>query len=146
MMNCTNATTGKTEMTQDIGPTPNIPFVTALRVEMTGRAHSQLLPPLVERIDVKASPAIPELPNHEWEFHAFAQVGFKQTAPKGASEYVRKNGVRAICYHLYGPVEAELRLAMEDLWRIGVPQSAPAIQRIERLISVLRGENAGETK
>ena len=51
-------------MTRDLGPTPKIPFVEALRVEMTGRAHSQMLPPLVEIIDVGASPAIPELPDY----------------------------------------------------------------------------------
>ena len=133
-------------MTRDLGPTPKIPFVEALRVEMTGRAHSQILPPLVEIIDVDTSPVIPEHPGYEWEFHAFAQVGFKQTAPKDASERVRKNGVRAICHHLYGPVEAELRLAIEDLWRVGVPSSSPAMRRLDRLISVLRGENMSDDK
>lgn len=129
-------------MKLDIGKAPTIPFVEALRVEMAGRAHVQMLPPMVEMIKVDEFPTNPEFRDSDWEYHAFAKVGFTQTAPKGASDYVRQNGIRAICHHIYGPIEAELRLVQEDLWRMGVPSSAPASQRIDRLISVLRGERA----
>lgn len=128
-------------MKKDIGPAPKIPFVEALRVEMTGRAHVQILPPLVEMIKIDEFPVIPELRAHDWEYHAFAQVGFKQIAPQGAADVVRKHGIRAICHHIYGPIEAELRLVQEDLWRSGLPSSSPVAQRIERLIAVLRGES-----
>ncbi len=127
-------------MDSAIGKAPAIPFVDALRVELTGRAHTQMLPPLVEMIKMDAFPAVPEFRDSDWEYHAFAQVGFKQTAPRDASEHVKAQAVRAICFHVFGPVEAELRLVQEDMWRLGVPSSSPAMQRVERLISVLRGD------
>lgn len=128
-------------MEKDIGRAPSIPFVEALRVELTGRAHVQMLPPLVEMVKMDAFPAVPEFRDSDWEYHAFAQVGFKQTAPRGADEHVRKHAIRSICFHVFGPVEAELRLLQEDMWRLGVPSSSPAAQRVERLIAVLRGES-----
>lgn len=128
-------------MKDDIGRAPKIPFVEALRVEVTGQAHTQMLPPLVEMIKVDTFPAVPEFRESDWEYHAFAQVGFKQTAPRGADEHVRRHAVRSICFHVFGPVEAELRLVQEDLWRLGVPSSSPAMQRVERLISILRGDS-----
>lgn len=128
-------------MKKDIGRAPSIPFVEALRVELTGRAHVQMLPPLVEMVKMDAFPAVPELRAHDWEYHAFAQVGFKQIAPRDASADVRKQAIRAICHHVFGPVEAELRLVQEDLWRLGVPSSSPAAQRVDRLLAVLRGDN-----
>lgn len=126
-------------MDPQIGKAPVIPFVEALRVEVTGRAHTQMLPPLVEMIKVDAFPVVPEFRDSDWEYHAFAQIGFKQTAPRGADEHVRKHAIRSICFHVFGPVEAELRLVQEDLWRLGVPSSSPAMKRVERLINVLRG-------
>lgn len=123
-----------------IGKAPTIPFVDALRIELTGRAHTQILPPLVEMIKVDAFPAVPELRDHDWEYHAFAQVGFKQNAPRGASDQVRKQAIRAMCHQIFGPIEAELRLVQEDLWRLGVPSSSLAMQRVERLLKVIRGE------
>lgn len=128
-------------MEKDIGRAPSIPFVEALRVELTGRAHVQMLPPLVEMIKMDAVPAVPKFRDSDWEYHAFAQVGFKQTAPRDASAEVRKRAIRAMCHHIFGPVEAELQLVREDLWRLGVPSSSPAMQRVERLIAVLRGES-----
>jgi len=126
-------------MDSAIGKAPAIPFVDALRVELTGRVHTQLLPPLVEMIKMDAFPAVPEFRDDDWEYHAFAQVGFKQIAPRGADEHVREHAVMSICFHVYGPIEAELRLVQEDMWRLGVPSSSPAMQRVNRLISVLRG-------
>lgn len=127
-------------MNPEIGKAPAIPFVEALRVELTGRAHTQMLPPLVEMIKVDEFPANPEFRDSDWEHHAFAQVGFIQTAPREATDTVRKHAIRSICHHVYGPIEAELRLVQEDMWRLGTPSSSPAMKRIERLISVLRGE------
>ena len=127
-------------MNPEIGKAPTIPFVEALRVELTGRAHTQMLPPLVEKIKLDEFPINPDFRESDWEHHAFAQVGFSQTAPRGATDMVRKHAIRSICHHVYGPIEAELRLVREDMWRLGVPSSSPAMQRVDRLISVLRGE------
>lgn len=65
-----------------------------------------------------------------------------QGAMPGEWETAKRNAVRAMCSHLYGPVEMEIRDVVRELWEIGVPDDAPAMVRLEALIKALRGEDA----
>ena len=124
--------------TSDIGSAPQIPFIGALKVKVIGRAHNVMLPPLVQMMKWNEGPPETQSAPDDMEFSAFAQIGFEQTAPKGAAEVVRANAVRAICHHVYGPIERELHLVLEDMWRRGLSSYDPAVLRIERLIHILR--------
>lgn len=117
-----------------------IPILQALNVKLVGRAVSPIFPPLVLSIDdVVGKPEVANFPN-DFEYIAKVVVGFKQIGPKGAEPHIRQNAVRSIAHHLYGPVEQELRLAMEELWSMGVSNSSPVMLRLKRVIAGLRGE------
>lgn len=125
-----------------IGPTPQIPLVRALKVKVLERAMSPPpLPPLVNAMDWYEGPAEALYMPQDLRFSAYAEIGFQQIAPKSAAELVRRRGVRAICHHIYGPIEQELHLALHDMWERGLSSSDPVVRRIERLICVLRGED-----
>lgn len=53
--------------------------------------------------------------------------------------HAKRRAVRVIASRLYGPVEDELRLALEELWADGM-YDHPATKRIENMLPVLRGD------
>ena len=122
----------------DMGPAPTIPMVEALRVKVIGRAVSPFLPPMVTSVDFSAEQ--PDFDRVKTQYKAYAEIGFTMLADEGAEDYVRGHAVKAICHHIFGPVERELRLVQEDLWAMGASRHSPASMRIDRLIVVLRGE------
>ena len=126
---------------QKIGDAPHIPIIKALRVKIIGRAVDQLLPPLVRRIDVATDPAPFGIGDEKYEYSVAAEINYRQIAPKDAEQFVREHAVRSICHHIYGPIEQELHLIMENMWDAGMHSSQPAIQRVGRLIDVLRGDS-----
>lgn len=125
----------------NIGQAPHIPLVKALKVKVLGRAAAhQMLPPLVSVLDWQENTDL-KMPTN-LDFAAYAEIGFRATAPKDGAERVRRHAVRAICHHIYGPIEQELHLVLHRMWELGLSSSDPAVQRIERLIVALRGEDA----
>ena len=121
----------------DIGKPPRIPLVDALRVKIIGRALSPL-PPMVSRIAMSATPR--DVTKNDCQYLASVDIRFEQIAPNKAEEHVRRNAVVSICRHVYGPVIEELMDITDDLWKVGVPADSPAMQRIDRLLRVLSGD------
>lgn len=118
----------------------NLPIVDALRVKILGKAVSPILPPLMTRLEAEANETN-HLPfQHDLEFLVWAEFGYRQTAPKSGLEMVRENAVKSLAHAIYHPAEIELREIQNDLRSMGLDRTTPAMQRIDRLIQTLRGE------
>lgn len=122
-----------------------IPFIQDLKQVVVGRGqplhaplytirHGAEYDSLVVNVDTRI------LVKTHVDLHVSASI--PQGAMPGEWETAKKNAVRAMCSHLYGPVEMEIRDVIRELWEIGVPGDAPAMVRLEALIETLRGEDA----
>lgn len=120
-----------------LGEAPDVPLINALRVKIVRRVAPPFLPRMVGALEFDVEP---RLHLGQVEYRAYAEIGFKMVADERSEDYVRRHAVKAICNHVYGPVERELRLVQESLWEMGAGSDCAASKRIERLISVLRGE------
>jgi hypothetical protein len=76
---------------------------------------------------------------------ARVEVLFSQIAPVKDAPRMKHTAIRAIAHHIYQDVEAEIHLALRELWEEGLHHSAAA-KRLEAMLPVLRGEqNKGRT-
>jgi hypothetical protein len=77
------------------------------------------------------------------DYRSSAEVFFQQIAPAGAEKMVREKATIAMTRFVYGPVEMEVRRALEALWAEGLHHSKGA-KILEAMLPVLRGEEGGE--
>lgn len=87
------------------------------------------------------------LPESFIDYKYFCELAFTQKVNARLIETnvdikrtVQRNAVHSICRVLYGPLDTELRAALEELWQDGL-YDHPAAKRLTNLLPVLRGEN-----
>lgn len=122
-----------------------IPFIKDLKQVVTGRGTPLHAPLYTMRMQAEYdSPVVDTatrvmLMTHV-DLHAMAAL--RPNAAPEEWQQAKRQAVRAMCSHLYGPVEMEIREVIRELWEIGVSPDAPAMTRLEALLLVLRGEGA----
>lgn len=79
-------------------------------------------------------------------YRSSAEVFFEQTVEHSTPpNLVREHAVRAMTYHVYGPVETELRKVLHELWEDGLHDHRAA-KHIEAMLPELRGDLTAGSK
>ncbi len=114
-----------------------LPFVSALRQVVVGRAARPIGPPVLHMESLADEPprSMAIEPGY-LEYRTSVEMGYHQIGPADAGDKIRADTVAGLTHHLYGDINRELIEITLDLKRAGAdPRS---LDRLENLIKVTR--------
>ena len=92
-------------------------------------------------VDFDATPPRPDdYGQRWWTWLIGVQLRHLTKGPEADREQLLRNARRAIAHEVYGEIEDEIHLALQDLWSEGMHRSKAA-DRLEKLLPLLRGED-----